>query len=154
LTAFNLDFAGLTVDAVAVNGVPASHTRDGSELTIVPQVALDAGRSFETVIRYHGIPKLINAVTTIGDLRGLGWFHADNGAISVFSEPNGAASWHPVNDHPADKATYRIAVTVPKPWVAAVSGKLLEAANQGAATRYVFAMDRRPVTEPWRCGRA
>ena len=36
LSAFNLDFRGPEIDAIAVNGVPADWTRDGGELTITP----------------------------------------------------------------------------------------------------------------------
>ena len=42
----------------------------------------------------------------------------------VASEPAGAGSWYPVNDHPLDKATYTIRVTVEKPLEVASPGSL------------------------------
>ena len=40
----------------------------------------------------------------------------------VANEPEGAMTWYPVSDHPTDKATYDIAVTVPKGKVAVANG--------------------------------
>ena len=42
-----------------------------------------------------------------------GVFQTDDGLI-IAGEPDGAASWFPVNDHPLDKASYTFNVTVPK----------------------------------------
>jgi aminopeptidase N len=58
----------------------------------------------------------------------------------VLSEPDGSASFYPVNDHPLDKATYTIIVTVPKPYEVAVNGVLEETTDNGETTTYRFEM--------------
>ena len=66
-----------------------------------------------------------------------GWTRYDAG-IFVASEPVGAAEWFPVNDHPLDKATYTIRVTVPKPYVVASNGLLQDTITGGDWTTYVW----------------
>jgi aminopeptidase N len=43
----------------------------------------------------------------------------------VANEPDAAATWYPVNDHPLDKATYDFHVTVPQGLVAVANGNLV-----------------------------
>ena len=50
-----------------------------------------------------------------------GWVTTRDGAM-VANEPEGAMTWYPVSDHPTDKATYDIAVTVPQGKVAVANG--------------------------------
>jgi aminopeptidase N len=74
--------------------------------------------------------------------REVGWFHKEDGAINVVSEPDGAASWFPSNNHPRDKATYRFEITVPATFVVAASGLLLETVEQDEKVRYRWTMDK------------
>src|SRR6185436_19550871 len=46
LSAFNLDFIGLTVDSVEVDGTSAAWTRDGQELTIAPTTSIKNKAAF------------------------------------------------------------------------------------------------------------
>ena len=57
LCAFNLDFNGLEIDDVAVDGAPATWRRDGQELTISPRQPLPRGVAFLVEVRYHGRPE-------------------------------------------------------------------------------------------------
>lgn len=66
-----------------------------------------------------------------------GWVKFDGG-IFVLSEPDGSANYYPVNDHPLDKATYIIIVTVPKPYEVAANGVLEETTDNGDSTTYHF----------------
>ena len=125
LSSFNLDLAGLTVDAVEVDGEKAEFKRAGSELTVIPAEGIDDGDSFESVVTYHGVPQ------TIEDAFGLsGFFHTDDGAM-VMGQPHVAATWFPVNDHPSDPAGYTFDVTVPQGLQVVANGRLVheEAAN-------------------------
>jgi aminopeptidase N len=54
------------------------------------------------------------------------------------SECIGARSWFPCNDHPRDKATFAITVTVPAPWTAAANGLLAEERQDGDRRTYVW----------------
>ena len=59
LSRFNLDFDGLTVRSIRVEGRRATWDRDRGELKITPQNGLGRDQPFVTVIRYDGIPKTI-----------------------------------------------------------------------------------------------
>lgn len=117
LSAFNLDFRGPQIDAVAVDGIPAAWTREGGELTVTPASPISNGASFETEIRYHGKPDGGE------DRFERGWWTTGTSIFTV-GEPAGADIWYPVNGHPLDKATYTMTITVPEPYDVAANGLL------------------------------
>ncbi|MEV4201412.1 M1 family metallopeptidase [Micromonospora globbae] len=108
LSRFNLDLAGLDVARVTVDGAAAAHRRTGEELVVTPARGLPRGARFTVEVAYAGVP----AAVADGALGSGGFLHTDDGAIAL-GQPDSAATWFPVNDHPSDKATYDIAVTVP-----------------------------------------
>ena len=109
LSSFNLDLVGLEVGRVEVGGVEATFSHSGRELTVTPTEVLAADRTVLVVVDYHGTPQPL-AVGT--DFFEVGW-QTDGRDAFVISEPAGAATWFPANDHPTDKARFRFAVTVP-----------------------------------------
>jgi aminopeptidase N len=106
LSRFNLDLVGLTVRDVTVNGQLAFWSRVPHELVVIPGHPLPRRRGFDVVVRYDGVP-----ATLTGGLGVSGFFHTDDGAL-VAGQPEVAATWFPVNDHPLDKASYTFHVTV------------------------------------------
>ena len=142
LNSMNLDLQDLTVDAVQVNSDTATFSQQDHELVVMPYTPLVNGDLLSIRVLYHGNPQPITNIASPNFFKTAGWFHSTTGAIHVWSEPNGAASWFPVNDHPRDKATYRFEITVPKPWVVAASGMLSEVVDDGTQTRYVWEMDQ------------
>ena len=118
LSRFDLDLAGLEVASVTVDGDPAVSARDGDELVITPAEAIAEGHDFTTVVAYGGVPKPIHQGT---DLFEVGWQTHGREAF-VVSEPSGAATFFPVDDHPSDKATYSFQVTAPSDQVVATNG--------------------------------
>jgi aminopeptidase N len=108
LSAFNLDFDGLTIRSVTVDGHAAKWSRDGTELTVTPRRPLSRGHAFATRIVYDGVPKVIHDP----DLGDGGAFTTGDGVI-ILGEPDVAQAWFPSNDHPSDKASFSIALTVP-----------------------------------------
>lgn len=58
LSAFNLDFYGSEIQALAVNDVPSAFSREGQELTITPREAIRADDAFIVTIGYHGVPEV------------------------------------------------------------------------------------------------
>ncbi|MEH0973062.1 M1 family metallopeptidase [Micromonospora sp. CPCC 205546] len=108
LSRFNLDLAGLDVSRVAVDGRPAGSGRDGDELVVTPRDGLSPGARFTVEVDYAGVP----AAKADGQLGSGGFLHTADGAIAL-GQPWSAATWFPVNDHPSDKATYDVEVTVP-----------------------------------------
>lgn len=119
LSAFNLDLHGLTVDSATVDGKKAAANRAADELTVRPHRDLDKGRTFRTVVRYSGTPEVI----VDKDKSEEGWLKTADGALAV-GEPAGSMAWFPGNNHPSDKATYDIRVTVPKGLQAISNGEL------------------------------
>ncbi|GAB7048622.1 M1 family metallopeptidase [Catenuloplanes indicus JCM 9534] len=106
LRRFNLDFAGLPVSRATVGGRPAATRQDGGELVVTPDQEITGG--FTVEIEYAGVPTMIDD-SALG--RG-GFRHTRDGAV-VIGQPESAGSWFPANDHPLDKATYAVEITVP-----------------------------------------
>lgn len=117
---FTLDLDGMTVERVSVDGQVASFARSGRKLTITPQAMLMNEQPFTVQIAYHGIPQ---PDMNSGARSPRGWVRTPNG-VYVVSEPSGGATWFPCNDHPRDKATYTLNITVPRAYGVAASGLL------------------------------
>ena len=131
LSRFNLDFRGFEITSLKVNGNKATFTRDGQELVITPRTLLRRRDDMKIKVSYHGVP------TTVIDPDGAvdGWIRTPGGVVAL-SEPQGAPSWYPVNDYPTDKATYSIAMTVPKGLSAISNGRLESKETEGAKTTW------------------
>lgn len=127
LSSFSLDLEGLTVTSVSVNGQPASWSRSATKLLIIPGTSTEG--TFTVKIDYQGKP------TTHIDPDGAqdGWIPTSGGA-TVLSEPVGAMTWFPNNNTPRDKATFDIAVTVPKPLAVAGNGDLESHTTSGSTS--------------------
>jgi aminopeptidase N len=142
LKSLDLDFQGMAIDSVRVNGATAIYERQERELIITPALPLVPGMTFSIEISYHGHPEAGKSITSPDWVGLVGWFHNADGSITTVNEPNGAALWFPVNDHPRDKATYRFDVRVPQPWVVAAPGVLRHTINDEGYTRYIWEMDQ------------
>lgn len=135
LGSFNLDLYDLNVSAVAVNGNEAQFARENGELTVLADLV--RGSTFEVTVGYAGTAgQIAPASVHIPN----GWIRSSDGLFTV-NEPDGAATWYPVNNHPSDKATYTISVTVAAPYVAVSNGLLQERRTNGTATTFVYASD-------------
>ncbi|WP_306208821.1 M1 family metallopeptidase [Actinoplanes sp. RD1] len=141
LSRFALDLGGFRVQDVRVDGWPAKHTQHGHKLSIKPQRPLDAGETFRIDVRYAGSPRPIP-----GRWGDIGWDELTDGVL-VASQPNGAPSWFPCNDQPADKATFRVALTVASPYTVVVTGDLVSKWRGAGSTRWVH--ERREPTSPY-----
>ena len=138
LSEFNLDLSGLTVEDVRVNGSAAEYSRYNTELVIVPANPLAAGAEFSTEVRYSGSPEPISDPGM--QFFELGW-HNIEGVVFTASEPSGSMSWFPSNNHPTDKATFEIQLTVPEPLTAASNGILVEETRVDGNTTTTWRMD-------------
>ena len=117
LSAFDLDFRGPQITSLTVDTVPAQFSRSGSKLTVVPAGMLPKGAVFTVVARYHGVPGPLRD-PNIGEY---GWVRTADGSL-VVSEPDGASTWFPCDDHPLSKATYVFRLTVPTGYQAIANG--------------------------------
>ena len=135
LTRFDLDLrSALRVSAVSVNGIPARFAQQGAqELVISPRLPLLPGLPFLVRVAYAGTPESVIDPDESLD----GWIPTDDG-VFVASEPQGAASWFPANDHPSDKATFTTHVTVPDGIEVIGNGSLLRRSSAGGLTTFVW----------------
>ncbi|AGZ41927.1 peptidase M1 membrane alanine aminopeptidase [Actinoplanes friuliensis DSM 7358] len=120
LSAFNLDFDGLTLRSLTVDGRPAAWTRANGELTVTPHRGLRRGTAFTVVARYDGVPQVIDDP----NLGASGVFATDDGMVIV-GQPEVASTWFPVNDHPLDKASFTTRITAPQGLESVSNGVLL-----------------------------
>ena len=138
LSEFNLDLSGLTVEDVKVNGSAAEYSRYNTELVIVPANPLATGSEFVTEVHYSGTPQPISDPGLW--FFELGW-HNTEGVVFTVNQPSGSMSWFPSNNHPTDKATFEIQLTVPEPLTAASNGILVEETSVDGYTTTTWRMD-------------
>jgi aminopeptidase len=128
----HLDLAGLRVSKVMVDGRPAKWDHRGPRLLVTLPRSLPAGSSARVAITYAGTPA--PARSRWGDV---GWEELEEGAL-VASQPSGAATWFPCNDHPRYKATFRIAFECDSPFEVVATGTLVSSRTRGSRTVRVF----------------
>jgi aminopeptidase N len=118
LAGFTLDLRSLKVSSVRIDGHPATFGQSAGELRITPASMLQRDARYVVDVRYAGTTGRPKDAT--GAL--YGWVSFADGAF-VANEPDGASTWYPVNDTPADKATYTYTITVPKGRTAVANGE-------------------------------
>lgn len=131
LRRFNLDLVGMDVSSVVVDGATAATARSGRELEVAPLAPIPSGAPFTVTVTYSGVPTPVSEGTELFDV---GW-QTDGREAYVVSEPSGAATFFPVNDHPTDKATYTFEVTAPTDQVVVASGVLTAQRDQPDGTK-------------------
>lgn len=113
-----LDFAGMTVDGLALSGAEQPQELKDGRLQFDLGRAYQAGEIAVVEVRYHGQPG------DKGILIGKNGF----GRRVFFAEnwPDHAHFWFPSVDHPSDKATVDFAVTAPHQYDVVANGALVE----------------------------
>ena len=129
LSSFNLDLQSMDVSSVRVDGVVARFVHTGGELVVTPPSGLVASAVFTTTVVYSGIP----GASSFG-----GWLRDGNGGVVAFGEPEVAAYWYPVNDHPLDKASYTIHISAPSELTVASNGTLIDQIDNGTTTTWTY----------------
>ncbi|MEV6794519.1 M1 family metallopeptidase [Streptomyces sp. NPDC051320] len=129
LSRFDLDFL-LDVSDVRVNGAEASFATSGQhELQITPAAPLAKGAPVTVVVRYSGVPSTKSAYGFST------WHRTPDGAVAA-DEPESAWWWYPSNDHPLDKATYDVSVSVPDGTQAISNGVLQSQSSKLGRTTF------------------
>jgi len=142
LTSLNLEFIGLHIASLRVNGTEALYERQGAELIIYLPQPVTADQSLEIEVNYQGTPgegvdrELLPEYSE-------GWLYYGDG-VMVAGEPTGASTWYPVNEHPLDKATYTFLINVAEPYEVAANGLLVETNDLGSDRTYLWEM-RDPI---------
>jgi aminopeptidase N len=137
LSELSLDFRGLNVSAVTIDGVAATFARDveNDKLIVTPAAGIDNGRTFHLVVAYNGVPEQV----TDPDDSFEGWMRTLDSATRslgavVMNEPMGAMAWYPNNNHPRDKATYDFHLTVPTAFSPIGNGELASKVDHANGT--------------------
>ena len=133
LSRFNLDFTGLVVRYVKVNGAVAAFSHQGQELTVTPRAGLRSGGAFTVDVGYDGNPT--HVVDPDGSIEG--WVVTSDGAY-VVGAPQGAMTWFPGNHDLGDKATHTFRVTVPSGTTAVANGALTSKRTVGGQTTWAW----------------
>lgn len=139
LSRFNLDL-GLEVSEVRVNGRKAAFARSGEqELEVTPASGLPKGSSLSVVVRYAGKPSEVK-------IHGFtAWQRTPDGGVAA-QEPESSAWWFPGNDHPRDKATYDVSVSVPDGTQAISNGVLQSQSSKLGWTRFNWRSNKPQAT--------
>ncbi|MFI5590388.1 M1 family metallopeptidase [Amycolatopsis sp. NPDC051758] len=132
LSRASFDFADFRINRVLVDGRPAKYLKRGPKLHVKPAKSIPAGTAFTVEVHYVGNPRPVGS--RWGDV---GWDELTDGVL-VASQPVGAPSWFPCNDHPSDKAAYRVTVTTASPYLVAVTGNLIDRYTSASTTRWVY----------------
>jgi aminopeptidase N len=143
LSRFDLDFAGDSVGAVRVNGLPARFTRDGEDLVITPRIPLLKGLPFIVQVSHY------TAHPTEPDpdnILAAPFFITPDGSATS-GQPAGTHLFLPSNDHPRDKASFTIRFDVPAGEPAFANGVLLSKRTSRGRTHYVYFMRQPMATE-------
>ncbi|GAA1537905.1 LPXTG-motif cell wall-anchored protein [Microbacterium ginsengiterrae] len=112
LRSFSLDFEGLNIDSVFVDGQPATWTRIVEptaikyKLVITPATPVED--EFTVTVNYSGVPQ--HHIDADGSQEG--WSGTNDGAM-LLGQPIGMMTAFPHNNTPGDKATYTITVDAP-----------------------------------------
>ncbi len=117
LESVRFDLVGLTVTSATVDGMAAGVDRGDDKLIVTPADPIAAGATFTVTVDYQGIPEPVSH-PGLGDN---GFQPTSEGAFAI-GEPRSASTWFPVNEHPSDKATYTIELTVPEGLAAISNG--------------------------------
>nr|ADE10219.1 metallopeptidase [Actinoplanes liguriensis] len=133
LSRFDLDFGGASIGRVSVDGQPARAARDGDELTVIPRRPLPRGRLFRvTVANFTAAPAALVATP--------------DGTV-LAAQPGSAHLLFPGNDHPRDKATFTITLTVPAGWTGTANGTLVSTTEHDGHVSSVYRESAPMATE-------
>ena len=113
VSSFDLDFL-LPVRAVLVDGRAAPYHRTPHELVV--ERALKVGEVVTVRVRYAGRP-------ATRSYEGESNWLANRGEVVAMNQPHMAPWWFPANDHPRDRATMRISITVPASYDVVANGR-------------------------------
>ncbi|MCG2620306.1 M1 family metallopeptidase [Arthrobacter sp. I2-34] len=131
-----LDLSGLQASRVQVNGQrPRRMVQRAGKLIITLRDPLPAGAALTIDVRYEGNPAPVNGLW--GDV---GWEELTDGVL-VAAQPNGASSWFPCNDHPSQKASYRISVSTDAGYRAVANGALVAHTRRSSRETWVYEMN-------------
>ena len=131
----SLDYSGPEIHRLMVDSMETTYQRQAAKLYVDLLRPLAEGEAFTISAAYSGWPPLIDSAY-LGFIP-LG-MHFVNNAAFVVSEPDGAHTWFPCNDHPRDKALFRYEITVPQGYVVAANGQPQSPTENETMTTFIW----------------
>ncbi len=142
LTSIPYNLIGLNVSAVLVNDAPAAFTHANGIVSI--SLDIPAGQTFTTQVFYAGSPQLSGNPYHIGMI-----FSANT--VFTISDPDAARYWWPCYDHPWDKATVDLNITLRNDWKVAANGLRESITDNGDGTATTVWKGCNPMTTYLAC---
>ena len=130
---------GMTVSAVARNGIALRFTHTDDHLTMTLDKPSTVGETIELVVRYAGIPA--DGMQIKPNMHGDRTFFSDDW-------PNKAHHWLPMIDHIGDKATMEMHVVAPAHYQVISNGRRIEQTDLVGGTRRTVWRESVPIA-PW-----
>ncbi|MCB5224005.1 MAG: M1 family aminopeptidase [Candidatus Cloacimonadaceae bacterium] len=131
------NLVGLDVSSVLLNGAPATYTHAAGIIDI--NVDIPAGQTFTTQVFYQGTPILSGSPYNVGMI-------FSSNTVFTISDPDAARYWWPCYDHPWDKATVNLNVTLREDWKVASNGTRQSITNNGDGTATTVWHSADPMT--------
>ncbi len=138
-----LDAKGMDIHNVSIvkNGknTALKFTYDSLTLNIKLDKVYDRTEKYTIYINYTAKPEELKNVTN--DQHGIYFVNPDssekNKPVQIWTqgEPEGSSAWFPTIDHPNQKTTEEISMTVPAKYVTLSNGRLASQKNNGTGTR-------------------
>ena len=125
-----------------VDGRRADFRLTNGKLRITPHAPVETGAEVLVVVEYGGAPKP-RRTRWWGTI---GWEELDDGVL-VASQPSGAPTWFPCNDHPFDKASYRIRFETDAAYTVVANGVLED--HRVISGQGVWVYDQREPTSSY-----
>jgi aminopeptidase N len=133
LGSFSLDLVRLRAGRVRVDGGKRTRfTQTPSKLVVTPERPIAEGAAFTVEIDYAGSPAPRRSAWGL-----VGWEELTDGVI-VAAQPSGAPTWFPCNDHPSDRASYRIRVAAEEPYTVVANGVLVSHSVSSGRGTWVY----------------
>ncbi len=134
------DLVHLKVSAVRVDGHRAAFAQRDPKVRVTLPHEVPAGTHVTVEVEYAGSP-----VPRRSRWGRIGWEELADGAI-VASQPTGAPTWFPCNDHPSRKARMRIAVTTEKDYHVVATGSPAGRTTRGPLSTWRFLQETPTAT--------
>ncbi|GHG56511.1 peptidase M1 [Sinomonas cellulolyticus] len=128
-----LSLTGLRAPKVFIDGARAAKiSQRGDELRVTPAAPIAKGRDFTVEVRYEGNPGPVD-----GRWGEVGFEELADGVL-VAGQPTGAPTWFPCNDHPSQKATFRISATTDAGYRVVSNGLLVGHRRKASRETWVY----------------
>ncbi len=142
-----LDAKGMDIKTVALvvgtKNIPLKYSYDSLELKINLDKTYKAGENYTVYIDYTAKPNelKVKGSAAINDAKGLYFINPDSAIkgkpvqIWTQGETTGSSAWFPTIDHPNQKTTEEITMTVPSKYVTLSNGALINQKKNSDGTR-------------------